>query len=99
VAFDPEHRLVVSVVVGKRTEEHTRLLVEDFYGRTEARSMDLITSDEHAPYAAVILEAYGEPVVPPPTGKPGREMAKQVGQLTKMPGGVAERAAPAEDPE
>src|SRR5215469_8144311 len=23
VAFDPEHRLVVSVVVGKRTEEHT----------------------------------------------------------------------------
>jgi IS1 family transposase len=72
VALDPEHRLVVSVVVGKRTEEHTRLLVEDFYARTEGRPMNLMTSDEHAPYAAVILEVYGEEVVPPRTGKPGR---------------------------
>ncbi len=29
VALDPEHRLVVSVVPGRRTEGHTRLLVED----------------------------------------------------------------------
>jgi IS1 family transposase len=72
VAFDPEHRLVVSVVVGKRTEERTRLLVGGFYERTEGRPMSLMTSDEHAPYAAVIPEVYGEGVVPPRTGKPGR---------------------------
>ena len=72
VAFDPEHRLVVSAVVGKRTEEHTRLLVEDFYERTEGRPMNLMTSDEHAPYASAILEVYGVQVVPPRTGKPGR---------------------------
>src|SRR5438094_3245662 len=30
VAFDPDHRLVVSLVCGQRTEEHTLLLVVDF---------------------------------------------------------------------
>ena len=30
VAFDPEHRLVVSVVPGKRTEDKTHELVQDF---------------------------------------------------------------------
>jgi len=60
------------VVVGKRTEEHTRLLVEDFYARTEGRPMNLMTSDEHAPYATVILEVYGVQEAPPRTGKPGR---------------------------
>jgi hypothetical protein len=34
VAFDPEHRLVVSVVPGKRTATHTQLLVDDFKKRT-----------------------------------------------------------------
>ena len=34
VAFDPEHRLVVSVVPGKRTEEKTHQLVRDFRERT-----------------------------------------------------------------
>ena len=47
VAFDPEHRLVVSVVSGKRTSENTRQLVEDFKKRTEGRIMNLITTDEY----------------------------------------------------
>jgi hypothetical protein len=38
VAVNPQHRLVVSVVVGKRTEEPTRLPVEDFDERTMCRS-------------------------------------------------------------
>ena len=33
---------------------------------------DLITTDEYAPYAGAILEAFGTEVVPPRTGKPGR---------------------------
>ena len=37
VAFDPEHRLVVSVVPGKRTEEKVHQLVQDFKARTAGR--------------------------------------------------------------
>ena len=47
VAFDPEHRLVVSVVPGKRTTENLQKLVEDFKRRTGGRIMDLITTDEY----------------------------------------------------
>ena len=72
VAFDPEHRLVVSVVPGKRTSESVRTLVQDFKKRTQGRIMNLITTDEYAVYETEILEAYGEIVVPPRTGKPGR---------------------------
>jgi IS1 family transposase len=72
VAFDPEHRLVVSVVPGKRTAANVRLLVNDFKERTEGRLMNLITTDEYPVYATEILEAYGETVVPARTGKPGR---------------------------
>ena len=44
VALDPEHRLVVSVVPGKRTAENVEALVQDFKERTEGRPMNLITS-------------------------------------------------------
>jgi len=50
VALDPEHRLVVSVVPGKRTVENVEALVQDFKERTECRPMNLITSDEYKPY-------------------------------------------------
>jgi hypothetical protein len=71
-AFDPEHRLVVSLVVGRRAEEQTLQLVEDFHARTGGRVMDLMTSDEYPLYASVILAVYGEEVVPERTGRPGR---------------------------
>ena len=47
VALDPEHRLVVSVVVGKRTEENARQVVHELYERTDGRPLNLITSDEY----------------------------------------------------
>ena len=72
VAFDPEHRLVVSVVPGKRTSENVRLLMNDFKKRTEGRLMNLITTDEYPVYETEILEAYGENIVPERSGKPGR---------------------------
>jgi hypothetical protein len=50
VALDPEHRLVVSVVPGKRTSENVRLLVNDFKQRTQGRLMNLMTSDEYPAY-------------------------------------------------
>src|ERR1700686_4510573 len=55
VAFDPEHRLVVSVIAGKRTEEKTQQLVNDFRERTGGRLMNLMTSDEYPAYQATIL--------------------------------------------
>ncbi len=72
VAFDPEHRLVVSVVPGKRTAEHVHELVHDCKQRTQGRVMNLITTDEYPVYETAILEAYGKEVQPERTGKPGR---------------------------
>lgn len=75
VALDPVHRLVLSVQPGKRTVENAQLLVDDAKERMQGRIPDLITTDEYAVYETVILEAYGEAVVPPRTGKPGRPQA------------------------
>jgi IS1 family transposase len=72
VALDPESRLVVSLAVGKRTEDATHTLVRDFHQRTGGRMMRLMTSDEYPVYAAAIRETYGQVVTPPRTGRRGR---------------------------
>ena len=72
VAYDPEYRLVVSVVPGKRTAKHVEELVFDFQKRTGGRMMNLITSDEYPPYKKAILKAYGRELKPQRTGKCGR---------------------------
>ena len=75
MAFDPKHRLVLSVVAGKRTAENVEAVVKDFHRRTGGRTMRLITTDEHPAYGTAILEAYGRTVVPERTGRPGRPKA------------------------
>ena len=70
--MDPEHRLVVCVVPGRRTAENAVTLVREFHRRTAGRLMDLATTDEYAPYREAILQTYGETTTPPRTGKPGR---------------------------
>lgn len=72
VAFDPESRLVVSVVPGERTAENVVAVVEDFKRRTGGRMMDLITTDGYSAYEEAILDAYGATITPPRTGKRGR---------------------------
>src|SRR4051794_39033953 len=72
VAFDPEHRLVVSVVPGERTAESVQELVTDVKGRLDGRVPALITTDEYSAYQGAILEAFGTEVVPPRTGWRGR---------------------------
>ena len=72
VALDPQSRLVVSLVVGKRTTEATRALVRDFRRRTGSGVMRLMTSDEYPVYVDVIQDAYGTRVTPPRTGRRGR---------------------------
>jgi IS1 family transposase len=72
VACDPEHRLVVAVVPGARDVEGAEALVGEFQRRTGGRAMKLMTSDAYPAYETAILDAYGETVTPPRTGKPGR---------------------------
>ncbi|OWK35512.1 hypothetical protein [Fimbriiglobus ruber] len=71
-AIDPETRLIVSLVVGKRTSESVSAVVRDFHQRTGGRVLRLITSDELPAYPEAIRAAYGTTVTPPPTGRPGR---------------------------
>jgi IS1 family transposase len=77
VAFDPEHRLVVSVVPGKRTEDKTQQLVEDFRQRTGGRLMNLMTSDEYPAYRTAIFAAYAVTQEQPRTGCRGRPRKAQ----------------------
>lgn len=77
VAFDPEHRLVLQVIVGKRTEEHTQQLVEEVRTRLEGRIPRLMTSDEYPAYAQAIQDVYGQEQTPPRTGRPGRPAGPQ----------------------
>jgi IS1 family transposase/transposase-like protein len=72
VALDPEHRLVLAVVPGERTAQSVKELVGEVKERLDGRLPELITTDEYAPYQGAILEAFGEEVVPPRTGQPGR---------------------------
>ncbi|MDY3557940.1 hypothetical protein R5W23_006277 [Gemmata sp. JC673] len=72
VALDPEHRLVVSRVVAKRTEDATDERVRDAHRRTDGRTMRLITSDEYPVYETAVRATYGRVVTPPRTGRPGR---------------------------
>ena len=72
VAYDPEHRLVVSVVPGARDSESVEAVVTDFQRRTEGRVMDLMTSDDYPVYETAILHAYGQEVTDTPTGRPSR---------------------------
>ena len=72
MALDPESRLVVSPVVGKRTADATHALVRDFRRRTGGRVMRLMTSDEYPVYEEAIREAYGQVVTAALTGRPGR---------------------------
>ncbi|AWM38275.1 hypothetical protein GobsT_36030 [Gemmata obscuriglobus] len=81
VALDPEHRLVVSLVVGQRTEEATHALVRDAHRRTGAsadRLLRLITTGEYPVYESAIRAAYGQLVTPPRTGRPGRPRKARV---------------------
>ena len=75
VAFDPEHRLVVNVVPGKRSAANVEASVQDAKKRMGGRVPNLIATDEFAAYPQAILNAWGETVTPSRTGKPGRPKA------------------------
>jgi hypothetical protein len=67
--------LILCVVPGERTVENVVALVGDVRRRTGGRLMDRITTDGYPAYEGAILDAYGETITPPRTGKRGRPRA------------------------
>jgi IS1 family transposase len=84
VALDPDSRLVLGVVVGKRVGETAVALLEDVKSRLDGRAPELVTSDEWSAYPEAIREVFGRRVTPEPTGKPGRPAGPRV----EVPGGL-----------
>lgn len=72
--LDAETKLVVSMVIGPRSEENTLRLIQDFppAAGTNYRLPALFTSDEYPTYASALMEVYGQTVIPPRSGKRGR---------------------------
>jgi hypothetical protein len=78
VALDPDSRLVLEVAVGPRTTESAELLLGGVRDRLGGRVPELVTSDEYPVYAEVLLSVFGQRVVPPRTGRPGRPAGPRV---------------------
>ena len=72
VSLDAETKLVLQVVNGKRTKKNMKRLVRKTAKYLKNKLPRLITSDEWQAYERAILEAFGECLVPPPTGLRGR---------------------------
>ena len=70
--LNAETKLLVSLVIGPRTQKNAYALWEDFQERTDGVLPELITTDEYKVYLGAILNTYGERREHPPTGKPGR---------------------------
>src|SRR4051794_37622171 len=75
-AVDPESRLLLALMPGKRDGATCERLVRQVHDRTGGRTDLLITSDEHAPHETAIRQVYGveqpRPGGPGPAGPPKR---------------------------
>jgi IS1 family transposase len=72
VALDPEHKLVLAVVPGARTEENARAIVAEVKQRVGGEPPALMTGDEYPAYATAIEGVFSEPGPVPARPKPGR---------------------------
>src|SRR4029077_3353579 len=71
-AVDPESRLLLALVPGKRDGETCERLIRQVHDRAGGRTDLLIPSDEHAPYETAIHEVYGVERARPRRRGPGR---------------------------
>jgi len=78
VALDPDSRLALAVVVGRRIPENAELLLGEAKRRLGGRCPERITTDEYPAYEAAILAVFGAAAVPPRTGQPGRPAGPRV---------------------
>ncbi len=61
VLIDTQSRLIVTLVVGRRTLDTAYQAFLDFYRRTDGQLPLLITTDEYASYLTVIVSTSGVP--------------------------------------
>jgi hypothetical protein len=61
VLLDTNSRLIVSLVVGRRTLETLVSAWADFYRRTDGGLPTLVTTDEYSAYPTALLRTYGVP--------------------------------------
>jgi hypothetical protein len=59
ILLDPESKLIVTLVVGRRTADTALEAFLDFYTRTDGQLPELITTDAYAAYFSVIVSVYG----------------------------------------
>lgn len=99
-AVAADSKLVVSLVVGKRTQEQTHLLVQDTKRRLRPGHLPALFTDAYEGYESAILEAFGRRYPGPRHGKGGRPSRPQLrwpqglayGQVKKIyKGGRVER--------
>jgi IS1 family transposase len=84
-AVAADSKLVVSLVVGKRTQAQTQALVHDARRRLQPWHMPAIFTDAYAGYEAAILEAFGRRYPAPRHQHNGRPARPQV----RWPQGLA----------
>jgi IS1 family transposase len=84
VAFYPEHRLVLSVVFGRREQRNIQKLVMRVKKQLQGRVPRLITTDGYAAYAEVFRRAFGRLIKPvhrrgqPNPGGPKRRLPAEL---------------------
>jgi IS1 family transposase len=59
VIIDPETKLIISLVVGRRDADTVVQVFTDFYDRTDGDFPELITTDGYSVYEPVILDTWG----------------------------------------
>jgi len=59
VIIDPESKLIISLVVGRRNADTVVQVFTDFFDRTDGALPELITTDGYQVYEPVILDTYG----------------------------------------
>jgi IS1 family transposase/transposase-like protein len=84
-AISPDSKFIVSLVVGKRTQEQTQALVSDTQSRLQKGHLPLLFSDGYEGYEPSILEAFGRRYAAPKSGSAGRPRL----DLIRWPQGLA----------
>ena len=84
-AIAADSKLMVSLVVGKRTQEQTQTLGNDAKSRLRPGHLPAIFTDAYESYESAILEAFGRRYPAPAPGAPGRSRRS----ILRWPQGLA----------